>query len=424
MKYKAKPFDIWQSVYIDEHEPLSRYIIAFATHIDPDVLAQAVELSKQTLPMVGCGLEGGFFAARWVDKGFSGKDIVRVVPMEGDLHSTLLQCFTEPIDFAQQSHVRLYIIREESKDTLCITVSHILCDGTGLKEYVRLLGILYTACSTGGQAPEQQFHERGTRPLLANYRRRDILRLFAKDSKYNPYKYTSRMKHLVFPPDGGEARPNLILRELSGERWAGLRQYAQGSGTTLNDILLAAFARSVGKAFDMQVFPMSLTVDMRKMVPEGTSYGITNLTSACMCDVRLHEGDTLADTATQIDQQMAFFRNRENTMKPVLLVDFLSHVLPYRPLLAFYRIIASKYSSSLSNTGVLRDDARDFAGLPVEKSFIVSQVFRSGCFHVVVSTFRDCCSLTCATYASPERRAMLEGLLDRLVSELYTACGL
>ena len=44
------------------------------------------------------------------------------------------------------------VVRSSGKDTLCIVMNHMVSDGAGLKEYLYVLGTLYTKLQTAKKA--------------------------------------------------------------------------------------------------------------------------------------------------------------------------------------------------------------------------------------------------------------------------------
>ncbi|MDR2487401.1 MAG: condensation domain-containing protein [Clostridiales Family XIII bacterium] len=420
MKYRAETLDLLQNVAACSYLPLNRCRIDFTSHIDIRILQESVMLSRRTLPLIGCGFEMGFFRSKWVELGFSEDDYLRILPAGNDAEAVIAACFTEPMDLAREPHLRIDVVRSAQRDTLCIRISHLLCDGSGLKEYVALLSSLYTAIAAGMPLPEQCSYTRSVAPLLSRLSFLEKLRIPFPKQKENAYSASIKREQLVLPPDKstGPKAVHLLRKQIAGQQWNRLRKYARENGHTINDLLIAAFARSLSRALCVETIPLPTPFDLRPWIAPGTPFGISNFGGSYMCHIRVRKGDNLADTVAQAALQMQRLKTDKYAAMPVLSTGFYAAILPHALLHRFLLWCMPSHDFSLSNTGILAESMIDFAGLPVESAYMLAQFFTGGGLHVVASTWQECCTLTCNFISSPERRAWNEQVVDAMVDEL------
>ena len=392
MKYKVETFDRWQYLCGKsyQYDPLIRCRIDFDGHIDADLLIRAITLSLQTIPLIGLCFDGGGLKPRWVDKGFSGKDIVRIVGAPKNADSLILQCFSDNIDFAAEPQLKVFVIREDEKDTLCVTISHIVCDGAGFKRYLYLVSDLYTKLQSGDRLPTQSFEPRGTKPLFAGVGLKEKIHILRSDM--GAYITAENQVQKGIDLGSGEALVYMKRRILSKAHFFALKAYAKAHGTTLNDGLMALFARAFCKGTGAERVMIPSTMDLRKLIPPDKSYGITNYSSGCMCDISVDADDTLAATIQQVSEQMRIHKTGNVILKSVLLWNIFAR-FPYPTLKRLYPKIIKQPIVSYTNLGIIDAKLLKFGDLTIREAYLTPAIKPRPYFQLNVSTYDNRCTL-------------------------------
>ena len=271
-KIRTEPFDLMQYFYTPVHRPLIRALIRFPGRLDPAALRRAVDLSAATVPQIRCRFSEKTRA--WEECGFTAGEIVHVrdAGEEGDRAAERL--LLDSIDLFSEPHLKIHLVRGARSDALCVILSHMVCDGAGLKQYLYLLAGLCRRCAGNAGAvlpPEpldrgvgQIFHEMGVRERLG------ILRA--------PVKAPRQEKGMRLPLEGGKGKPFTVLRRIGAPLLETVASRAKAGGATLNDAFLTAFGRAHHALTGSAECAVPCPVDLRKYLPEGKQCGICNLT--------------------------------------------------------------------------------------------------------------------------------------------------
>ena len=83
-RYKAQAFDILQYFYGTAHEPVIHCRIRCAGTVDASILKKAVTLSMDAVPLIRCCFDDASCRPRWLERPFSGEDVVHAVDAGSD----------------------------------------------------------------------------------------------------------------------------------------------------------------------------------------------------------------------------------------------------------------------------------------------------------------------------------------------------
>jgi len=414
-KYKAESFDLWQFLCGKCHvyEPFIRCRIDLAGHIDVGTLKRAVTLSKKTLPMIGCCFQDRTLRPVWVDKNFTGDDIVRAAEVGDDAESRILEHLFSVIDVAKEPPLRITVVTGAGGDTLCALVSHILCDTAGLKQYLYLLSGLYTKLKRGERLPEQTFEVRGTGPLFAGIGIKEKVSILRSEF-VPPAAFGSQAQPGI--SFGGEGFGTYLEKRVLPI--GALKTFVKKNGATVNDGLMALYARAFCKNTGANDMFLPSTVDLRKFIPKGVKYGISNYSGDCMCRVSVGPGDPFEKTVRQFSEQMAVYKTGKRMLKNVLRWERAVRLIPY-PMM--WRIFADRVMRqaiiTYTNLGVIESEELKFEGAQVTSAYLTASIKARPYLLVNASTFRDCCTLSSSIYGSEADREFVVRLLEDMRDE-------
>lgn len=120
-------------------------ILAFPERLNIRVLKQAIETTLRLVPILNCR----FVEAEtpyWESLGNSIDTIFSWAEcMDHDIEETVNEYIVEPGDRINGPMLQAKLVRAQKDDVLCVKISHLCSDGTGLKEYIALLASAYNS---------------------------------------------------------------------------------------------------------------------------------------------------------------------------------------------------------------------------------------------------------------------------------------
>lgn len=404
---RTEAFDLMQYFYRAAHEPLIRCLIRFSGRLDPDCLRRAVDLSILAVPQLGCRFSERSHA--WESCGYTSGQIVRVREGDGDAERLLL----DSIDFSAEPQLKLHLLCGAQADTLCAVVGHQVCDGAGFRQYLYLLAELYSRCAEHeGCVMPPEPGDRGVGQLFRALGLRERLHILKA-----PAHFPAQDDSMLLPLPKEEGEPFTVLRRIGAERFAELKAYAKARGATVNDLLLAAYARAHHAATHSAEFAVPCPVDLRKYLPQDAGCGVCNLSANYVC--RLSVGNRPFDaTLRAVSDQMEEQKQSGVCLKGPMLLDGLHRVLPYPALRKIFFRTFHIPVVSYTNLGVLEGEKLDFRGAEIADAYMTTAVKRPPYFQVAVSTFAGRCTLSANLAGSQDCREAAERFFDRMLGEL------
>jgi len=377
-------------------------------------------LSLEAIPVIRCIFDSSSGRPFWKDMGFTGDDIVRVFPCEADDTGQSMSLLVSTIDITQEPQLRINLIRgKENGDTLCLIINHMVCDGSGFKEYIYLLCKLYTELENdAGYEPDLKFYPRSAGQLFKGIGTAEKLGILF--SKYD----LSRQKHKTSMNLAGDAgSPFIVTRRIGKDELSSIKEYAKSTGASVNDMLMAAYIRLLSRRSGNERIVIPCPVDLRKYITKNQKHGICNLTSNYFCDVTVGRDELFLDTLAKVSFQMKLQKDSSKCLKSVMMLEFVFRILPSR----FLQRNFGKYFTipvvSYTNLGVVDKQLLRFGNNGVTEVYLTGAIKYVPYFQIAVSTYDDCSTLTCNLHGTPGDRAWIEGFLEELAKELLNCSG-
>lgn len=408
-RYKAQAFDKMQYFYRAAHEPLIHCIIKLSGHIDDALLEKAVSVSTDAIPMIRCVFNRKKHC--WQEAGFTGKDIVSVVHVDGLPEETIRSLLAQTIDIFTEPQLKIFIAREETADTLCILMNHMVGDGVGFKEYLYLLADLYGKCKNGSPMPALSCGPRGALQLFKRFGVHEKLKILGLKHDLSAQK---EQKPIVF--EGDMNRPFFSTLEISAEELESVKAFARLNGVTVNDLFLTAYAHVLHRETGHGRIILPCPVDLRKYLLPEHQHGICNLTSNLICDMTVDDSDSFFGTLRQISSQMAAQKISHNCLKSQITMELFSRIVPFGVMQSVFHKAFKIPIVSYSNLGVLDSVILHFGD--VKEAYLTGAVKSVPYFQVAVSTFRGCCTLSCNMYGTPDDQMRVARILRQIKDEL------
>lgn len=412
-KVKAQPFDCMQYFYTAAQEPLIRCFVQFNGHLNENALIRAVDLSIGAIPLIACCFDEKSHC--WRKHGFTADSIVHLIEARSDDGAAAKKTLLSSIDRKCGPQLKIFIVRGEKSDALCIIINHMVSDGGGFKEYLYLLAGLYSKCEKDERyhIKPEPFGKRNLNQLLRNLTFMQKLGiLFSKAQFHKPDPA------MILPIKGDPSSPTLVIRRIEKEPFARIRSFAKSSRASINDMLLAAYIRVLHKVTGCINITVPCPVDLRKYKTAGQTCGICNLTSNYFCHVDMTFDEPFGDTLKKVSTQMRAQKESDACLKGPMLYHMMFHLLPFGMVRKLFYKISPVPVTSYTNLGIIDDEKFCFGNLAVEDVFISTAVKKAPYFQLSVSTYRGRCTLTSSFYGTKEDQNTVEKFLSQVENEM------
>lgn len=412
-KFKAEAFDIIQYFYGSVHEPLIHSFIEFSEHIDEMALKKAVIMSADINPLIRCCFYIDHKYPFWKEKDFKGEDIVQIVECDSNEEEQKIRLLTSQIDVLKGPQLKIYIIRKQKSDMLCLIINHMLCDGSGFKEYLYTLSNLYTKCKNNMEVPKREMASRSINQLFTNLKwSKKIVVLFSKSE-------LSKQKNEVrYCFEGDKSNPIFITINITSDELEGIKAYAKLNGATVNDIIITAYARALQRKTRNERIIIPCPIDLRKYISINQEHGICNLTSNYICDVIIDKNSSFIDTLMEVSKQMNLQKSNDNCLKPVIMLGWIFNILPFNLMKRIFNKVFTIPVTSYTNFGVVDKKQLNFDNIKIKHMYLTGAIKNVPYFQIAVSTYDGACTLSSNLYGTENDKKNIECFLMEMKKEL------
>lgn len=411
-RIQAEPFDCMQYFYGTIQEPLIRCFVQFSGHLNESALKRAIDLSVVEFPLIACCFDEKSIC--WRKHDFTADSIVHLIEVCGEDGAAARKLLLS-INCTSEPQLKIFLVRGDKFDTLCVIINHMVSDGGGFKELLYLLADLYSKCEKDANyhAVLQPFGKRNLNQILQNLSfKKKLGILFSKAQSQKPDPL------MILPIKGGPLNPILIIHRIEKEQFYKIQSFSKSRRVSLNDMLITAYIRVLHKVTGCNDITVPCPVDLRKYKREGKVCGICNLTANYSCCVDVTPDEPFVDTLKKVSWQMTTQKKSDTCLKGPMLYHMIFHILPLGMVRKIVYKIAPVPVTSYSNLGMISNEKFRFADLAVEDAFISTAVKHAPYFQLSVSTYRGCCTLTSSLYGTEEDRKIVENFLSQVENEL------
>lgn len=418
-RIQAQPFDCMQYFYGSVQEPLIRALAHFNGHINEDILKKAVNLSIGAVPLIGCCFNETIHD--WQEHNFIADDIVHIVKVHNDSEKTALKMLLSSINIACEPQLKIFIIRDEDCDTLCVIINHMVSDGGGFKEYLYLLSDLYSKCVSDADyyVRLQPLGGRNLGQLLQNLslkQKMDIL--FSKMDSHvaDPAVF--------MPLKGDNSNQFVSIYRIEKEQFDRIIGFAKSSRVSINDMLLTVYIRALNSVTGCMSITIPCPVDLRKYKKAGQNCGICNLTGNYTCHVEMTSDEMFIDTLKKVSKEMSMNKESDACLKGPMLFHLMFYVLPFAAVKKLFYKISPVPVTSYTNLGIIDAAKFRFGSLDIDYAFISTAVKHVPYFQVSISTYNGCCTFTSSLHGTEEDKKTVSDFLTQMGKELENICKL
>jgi len=414
---RAEVWDQMQFLFQEYNDHQLHGAISFGGRIDRDIIRKAVLLSMEKVPLLGSRFVVNKFRPHWEKAGpFRNEEVVSFVDTTNPAEEIdrFLVGMTNELAGPQ---VTARVIGGETKDTLCIIMNHMVCDGSAFKEYLYFLAGLYTELQTGqGSASRYRDGDRSPKQIYRHMGMLDRMRVFLLPSAY-------QKDGIVFPLRAEDRRgsPFIARQTLIQERFAALREYGTKHGATVNDIILAAYFRALHRTLDLkqgEALTIPCMVDLRRYLPSETADAFCNLTGNIACRIGPDIGSDLGQTVAKVAAETKAQKEHYPGLAGLSTLYALFRLLPFSTLRKRMKEAFPNPLIGMTNIGIIDPQRLVFGKTEVEQAFVTGSIKFPPYFQLALTSFKGVITFTIAEYGTKEDRERIEEFLRVVDGEL------
>ena len=398
--------------------------------LDFEKLSKAVRLSVDEEPIFGC---------RFVEsdppywKRLNNLDEVRFCSLEKtDNQDVAVQRFLEStLDMDKDPMVKVKLIRSSHCDILCIKVNHACCDGTGTKEYIRLLSDIYSAIvrNNGIYVPQPKKRGRTDQDrLLSVFGIKDL------DAAWIPGSDISTPTWPFPWKPASSSNTCIEVCRLGGGQFDRMTSYAREKKATINDLILTAYYRALlAMGTPEYGIPMEIpiTVDLRRYLPDNRTEAIRNFSGSLSTRLPMLQNEAFGDTLSRLIPVMNEIKSGNPGLQSAIGLERIEKISFYETL-AYYHVTTQFIKNSsqcipysgdkciptLSNLGFISRDLFNFGECVVTDAYIVPPVVRAPGILLMVGTYNGILTLVAGFYEGTVDREAVRRFLEKIRDEL------
>jgi NRPS condensation-like uncharacterized protein len=415
--FKSTPTEKMQILYRRKHKPLIRLFLRFSGSIDEETLKRAIDDSLKAAPLVSCSYD--FRHRRWVKRSYTGQDIVSEIPTADDALENLTPIILSDLDIATGPQLRVFLCRGEGGDSLCFLASHLAFDGTSLKRYAYLVAKLYSALlsGTGGDAAEGYSLDRGFAQVLKTIPFKKRLSLLIPPKK--PAK-----PGFYLPFSGMEKEQFIALETIDETGFPVATAKAKALGSTVNDLVMTAYARTLGKLLGIEDIALPCPVSFLNKLPNPDKSAFFNLIGYYSFFLHVEPGEDFAASLSKATLRMGAEKKSLDALRGPIFLGRAYAWLPNPLAEKFIYKVAPPPIISYTNLGIIDAAELAFGEVVPEEAYFVTTVKKAPFYQLSVSTYNGTLYLCSAFFGNESDRSLISRLLENVKNEILTFAGI
>lgn len=416
MRYNAEIFDYIQYLFqitgFNDHQ--LHCVIQFADHLDPVILEKAVYHFIKTVPVLSRKYKNYDGKSYWEDvEDKKWKHYFQVVDNADDFEKFTFSKLEEK--FAPQLRVCLF---QADKDAVSIVMNHMVTDGAGFKQCLYLLSDNYTRlCNNPDDSLENRIDgDRSFRKVISDIKPVDKMKILLLRNKDN-----NQRSNYKFPMSTDDnISPFIMTHNIMPERYQKLQNYCKDNKATVNDVLLAAYFRTLSSMLDIdrKAFGIPIMIDMRRYVEDKSRNAFTNLTSMETVRIFIDRKEDFYHTLMRVNSEMNLKKADYLGMNSFLKLDVLFKVFRQKYGYKLLKIGLKSPAICMTNIGVIDESRLKFNNISIENAYVCGSIKYRPHFQMAVSTYCDKMTLSVNLYGSKEDQEKIVKFFDYMDQEI------
>ncbi|OOR22865.1 condensation domain-containing protein [Bacillus cereus] len=405
-------------------------VLYFPVGISKEILEQSVRITLQLQPVLNSRFVENDIPY-WEEHSSATNSPIFLFTEGNDqeLEIMAIDFIKEPGDRIQGPMVQTKLLRGTTTDMLVVKLSHLCSDGAGVKEYINLLGAIYTQLSLG-QSKNQIIKEFGE----GNEGFRDQSHVFKYagisdiKSAYRPNQ-EEQASLWSFPSQPNKNKsPQMSVRRLSHEQSLRLTRWTKAQQATLNDVIMTAYFRALSH-FTVYAEPrtaekmIGLTIDLRRYLPNYTTGAICNLSGMEMPVIKMEDDESFNQTLVRIKQSMDKIKSQNPGLSSAAGMELLAGM----KLSVVKEMYNQQYEQALqmgmalpllTNFGVIADEPIQFGEVQAEGGYMTAPIMYAPFFSMGASSYNGRLTFTIGYHTPDTSKEKVDKFLENIVNQL------
>ena len=420
LNFPAEVFDKIQYFFQEYNDHQVRAVIYFEGLTNRVLIEKALHCSIDIVPILRCRFVLDKVQPFWEQADESCLyNLFSFLEIEDtDTEDEIQRFITGKTDEKTGPQIMARIIRASGKDILCIVMNHKVCDGAGFKEYLYLLGEIYTRLQDGTYK-DFRYHNgnRSEQQIYGNFTFTKKLKAF-----FLPRESVKKKNTVCFPLGSKRVgqTPFILRYKLSPERFERLKKYGKSHTVTINDIVLAAYFRALNRMLckeQSEALTIPCMVDLRRYLHGKKADGICNLTAMISCRIGTTDGEGFDETVSRVSTAM----NRRKSDYPGLNGLSTLKILYALPFRQAYQILKKKYANpmiGMTNIGIINPDKLIYGKEQIKDAYVAASVKYPPYFQLGLTTYNNSITFTVNEYCLESDKAIIQRFFSLLDQEL------
>ena len=382
-----------------------------------DILIQAFNKSIDLVPVLKSKWVVGRFYYHWeLIQDFDIRDYMTVTYDFDEAENFLI----EKIECEKGPQIKVLIYRNNGKDTIQITITHLCLDGIAFKHFYMLLSQYYT-----GLKRDENFvfndltdHDRNLWLIFKNFSLKQRLKFAVAPANLFD---VNNAKYINIDDKSVERKKIFLKNKIEGNVLQKLISKSKKSGVTVNDVFMAALTKVV---FDIsKIEPssheISTTFNLRNHIKEKKKIDFTNKVSAVSIIIRKIEGESFEELLYRVGEQM---KNNKKKYSSLFKQEFL-RLIPFALSIPLLKKLLAKFCAGtdtfgISNIGIVSNDDFNFANLNIEDFFLNGALRNKVLPTLFFCSVNNHINVTCAMRGSEKEIEQIRKIIEMLISNI------
>ena len=144
LKFKAEALDKLTYLLWETGEQLIHFVITYDNHFNFKLLKKAMRITFDIEPILGCKFVDTFNEPYWERLENIEENEYCSLSHTENFDASLYEFVAKDYQIHSELPIQIRVFRLGSKDVICLKVSHMVTDGGGIFEYIKLLNFVYS----------------------------------------------------------------------------------------------------------------------------------------------------------------------------------------------------------------------------------------------------------------------------------------
>jgi NRPS condensation-like uncharacterized protein len=396
------------------------FILKLNGRINETLLCQAVQLSLEAEPILGCYFVEDDANPIW--KQSENLDSIELCSLitTNQAENEINQFITTPFE-KTDCQLKVKIIRAET-DTVCIKVNHACSDGGGFKQYLNMLVAIYN----GLLNKQQEIVKSGVSKV------RSQEQVFCHPDVASHLDFLKQLDEFNSMPTvalpfsvGDNSEQTWITGKLDAEHLNAVKKFARAHNVTVNDVLFTAHNRALTKIAEIENSLISayLTIDLRRYLQNPQA--MCNLVGMPVVTIHYDSKEAFTETLSKVVIETKKVKEQHLGLKNAIDCEMFGN-LGFKEADTLLKqihekVVQNRFSTPIfSNIGIVAEDIIEFGPIEVVDCYMMGPVQIPPGLLMVISIYNNQLTIAVKFFQSRLKKEIVQWFIDSMLKELKT----